>query len=32
MTSIEIATQDYRSAIKDLRNLMLVMFDRVGHA
>ena len=26
------ATQDYHWAMKDLRNLMLVMFDRVGHA
>jgi len=26
------ATQDYHWAMKDLRNLMLVMFDRIGHA
>jgi len=26
------ATQDYHWAMKDLRNLMLVMFDRVAHA
>lgn len=26
------AAQDYHWAMKDLRSLMLVMFDRVGHA
>jgi hypothetical protein len=26
------ATQDYHWAMKDLRNLMQVVFDRVGHA